>query len=71
MILISSLSKCKIHLRHGHSVSTFESTLIMDCIISDILRAIQRELQLMQTQLTNLFQRVEFLKSSQIKYLKA
>jgi len=70
MILISSLNMCKIHLHHGHPASTFESTLTMDWIISDTLRPIQRKLQLIQTQLTNLFQRVESLKSSQIKYPK-
>jgi hypothetical protein len=46
MILISSLSMCKIHLHHGHPSSTFESILTMDWIISDTLRPIQRELQL-------------------------
>jgi len=54
------------HLRHGHLVSNFESTLIIDLTISDTLR----ELQLMQTQVTNMFKRIEPQESSQIRYPK-
>ena len=54
------------HLRYGHLMSNFGSTLIIDSTISNTLK----ELQLIQTHVTNMFKKIESRESSQIRHLK-